>query len=188
MSEEEKKSKQPKPKKVSKNDPAKTYANKMRKLQRHIKNIDKRNARRRKKGKPEINNDKKAEEALGKLDRKGTVTPRHKPHAEKWTRQTKDLAHQHRICGYNGNFALKFGQEGVSVYAGMKEYVAKHEEKRKAKFIDTLNKKRQQEEELKKAERQKQVEVERKKFHNNKPKNKKPNTPKKPVAKPAAKQ
>lgn len=188
MSEEEKKSKQPKAKKVSKNDPAKTFANKVRDLNRHLNKIAKRNARRRKKGKQEINNDKKAEEALGKLDRKGTVTPRHKPHAEKWTRQAKDLAHQHRICGYNGNFALKFGQEGVSVYAGMKEHLAKYEQKRKAKFIDNLNAKRQQEEELKKAERQKAVDVERKKFHNNKPKGKKPSTPKKPVAKPAAKQ
>lgn len=171
---------------------ARTYERKVKALERHLKRIASKNARRRKKDKEEIRDDKRAVEALARLEKKGSVTPRRTPNSEKWTHVTKDLAHQHRLCGYRGNIVLRFGQQGMSLYEGQKPYAKRESERLTSKFMAALaaKKEAQAKEEADKRDKQREqrmiqeaaarrrMEEEKKKLGKSKSK-----TPSKPQAK-----
>lgn len=94
---------------VSYDKEARTFANKTRRLERHLR------AHQR---------DVPAYEAMKALEKRGSLkSVRSAPHNKRveWTRELRTLAQQHRLCGYNGNQVFKFGTKD-SIYAGMKEY------------------------------------------------------------------
>lgn len=152
-----KKSKSPKSKKSGPDKATKeetSFSHKVRKIQKHLDRTIKKNLKRRKAGKEELNTDKQAETALGKLEKKGSATPRRTPNSEKWTHVTKDLAQLHRLCGYKGNGVLRFGQPGVGIFDGMKPSTKRWYESSVKKYLTKLR----QASELKNAELQKQKE------------------------------
>lgn len=96
--------------------------------------------------------DAAAQTALSKLEKKGTVTPRKAPNSEKWTHVTKDLAQMHRAVGYRGHGVLRFGQQGVGVFEGMRESTKLQHEVSVKKYFNKLK----QAAELKEAQKEKE--------------------------------
>lgn len=85
-----------------------TYKNKVRALERHLKDFP---------------NDEGAEKALKALKSAGTIVhPRKKPKAEKWKAGDIQVASMATKVGYNGaTAAFRWGEQGVSPYSGFKD-------------------------------------------------------------------
>lgn len=85
-----------------------TYKNKVRALERHLKDFP---------------NDEGAQNALKSLKSAGTIAhPRKKPKSEKWKAGDIQVASMATKVGYNGaTAAFRWGEQGVSPYSGFKD-------------------------------------------------------------------